>query len=131
MSYQSDIIEAIKADAALVGYVGTRIFSDFADNKTAVPYIVYSVMSAFGTTQLDGGRDWEFPLLRFSVWARTRANAIEIAARLRHVLEGKNLSGANSVSLSFDNHQSEYDASVNLYGEVMDFRASTKINQPS
>ncbi|GAA5124665.1 DUF3168 domain-containing protein [Luteolibacter yonseiensis] len=128
MSYQSDIYEAIKASAPLTALIGDRFFWDVADSSTTTPYIVAQTVSNDGETDFDGFRDVSFPLIQFSAWAKTKQDAIEIMSKFRTGLEGRNLPGASDVSLSFAGEQSTRDPVTKLYGEIIDYRASTNTN---
>jgi hypothetical protein len=128
MSYQSDIYQAIKRSSALTAAIGDRFFWDVADPAPAQAYIVAQVISGNGETDFDGDRSVSFPLIQFSVWSKSKAEAIRIAALLRREIEGRNLPGASCVSLSYSSDGSIYERETKLFGERIDYRASTLSN---
>ena len=128
MSYQSDIYDAVIASTSLAALIGDRFAWDIADGTTATPYIVAQTISADGETDHDGTRTWSFPLIQFSCWAATKAQAIAVMAAFRAALEGVTLPGTSHVSLSYSGEQSSRDPETRLFGELMDYRASTLTN---
>ena len=128
MSWQSDIFDAIQGSSALTELIGDRFSWDIADGSTVTPYLVAQVVSGSGATDFSGDRSTVFPLVQFSVWATGKAAAIAIIATLKSELEGKNLPGANNVSLGYSGENSTYDRTTKLYGEIIDYRISALSN---
>ena len=136
MSYQSDIYTALTSNAPgllpsnanLRNLVGTSIFPDVADGTVAPPFIVYQTISTSGDTLHDGTRSIEFPLIQFSCWASSRANAIELASTLNTVLDGNAIEGTSAVVFMFSNQQSEYESDTKLFGEILEYRVATNTN---
>jgi hypothetical protein len=129
MSYQADIFAAIQGNSALTTRIGDRFSWDAADGDQATPpYLVAQTISGGGETDHAGDREWSFPLIQFTAWARSKADAIEIIATLRSELEGHDLPGESIVSLAYANEQSTRDTESRLYGEIIDFRASCLTN---
>jgi hypothetical protein len=128
MSYQSDINNAVAASSTLYGLIGNRFFWDIADDDATAPFLVAQTISTDGETCHDGTRDWEFPLIQFSAWAATKAESIEIGSAIKRDLEGVELMGASRVSLSYSGTNSTRDQETKLYGEIIDYRASTLTN---
>jgi hypothetical protein len=128
MSYQSDINDAVLASVALTEKIADRFFWDVADVGTVPPYLVAQTVSGDGTTDFDGNRDISFPLIQFTAWAKGKAEAIDIMSLFKKDMEGRDLPGASVVSLSFAGEQSTRDPGTKLYGEIIDYRASTFTN---
>lgn len=128
MSYQSDIFDAIQASAALTALIGDAFFWDVADPAPTGPYIVAQVISGNGETDFDGDRSISFPLIQFSAWAKTKTAAIDLASTLRREMEGRNLPGESNVSLGYSGEGSTYERDTKLFGESIDYRASTNTN---
>ena len=127
MSYQSDLVTALLADATVSGIVGTKIFGDVADEDPA-PYLVYSVPSSTGETRHDGLRGLEFPTIQISCWATSKPAAIALAAAVMAVCDGQTISGSANLSLVFSNQVGQYDPETKLYGEIIDFTGATNPN---
>ena len=128
MSYQSDIVDAIKANSPLAAIIGARVFADVAPGGTVAPYIVYQTISDVGETPFDGIRSVTFPLVQFSCWATTKAGAVALSAALKTAIEGKNLPGSSNSSLGFSNQLSDRDQQTKLFGEIIDYRVSCNAN---
>lgn len=128
MSWQSDIFDAIQGNAALTELIGDRFSWDIADGSTATPYLVAQVVSGSGETNFDGNRPDVFPLIQLTAWATGKASAIAIIATLKSEIEGKDLPGANNVSLGYSGENSTYDRTTRLYGEIIDYRISALSN---
>jgi hypothetical protein len=128
MSYQADIYQAIKDSAELTALIGDRFFWDVADPAPADNYLVAQVISGSGETDFDGDRSVSFPLIQFSAWSKTKVGAIRIAAALRRELEGRTLPGLSDVSLGYSGEGSTYERDTKLFGESIDYRASTLTN---
>lgn len=128
MSYQSDIIRRLTNDTSITDLVGTRIYADLADGTDPAPFIVYSIPTTRGETPHDGIRDLEFPLVQFSCYAATKAEAVQIAGRIRRSVEGKTLGGFSNLSLIFDDQHGTRDAETNLFAEIIEFRGACNPN---
>jgi hypothetical protein len=128
MSYQSDIQDAIEASVILAGIIGPRFFWDVADEDAVAPFLVAQTISTDSETCHDGSRDWSFPLIQFSAWATTKVGAIDLAAAIKAELEGIDLPGDSQVSLNFAGENSTRDQETKLYGQLIDYRASTLTN---
>jgi hypothetical protein len=128
MSYQSDIFEAIGSSSVMTDLIGDRFCWDLADGGTAPPYLVAQTISGDGETLHDSTRDWSFPLIQFACWAKTKAEAIAIMSAFRQEFEGVEISGPSNVSLSYSGETSTRDPQTKLYGEIIDYRASTLTN---
>jgi hypothetical protein len=128
MSYQSDIYNAVMGAPTVAALIGERFFWEVADETTAAPYLVAQTISTDGETLHDGTRLWSFPLIQFAAWAYTHAKCIEIAAAFRDELEGVEITGDSSVSLSFVGENTTYDPDTKLFGISTDYRASALTN---
>lgn len=128
MSYQSDIYDALTGDATLAALVGDRVSWGITDGTKAAPYIVCTKISTYAETAHDGTRNIEFPLLQFSCYAKTLAQAIAVAAAVNAVLDGNTIAGTSNASFTFSNQFTEYDDETKLHGELIEFRASTNVN---
>ena len=128
MSYQSDIFEAIGRSSVMSDLIGDRFCWDEADGGTAPPYLVAQTVSGDGETLHDSSRDWSFPLIQITCWAKTKSEAIAVMSAFRSEFEGLDLHGASNVSLSYAGEQSTRDRETKLYGESIDYRASTLTN---
>lgn len=124
MSYESDIYDAVAASTALHALIGDRFSWDIADGDTVTPYIVAQTISDAGETDHDGKREISFPLIQFSAWAKTKAEAIAVMATFKTAMEGKTLTGYANVSLSFAGQNSSYDPETRLFGQIHDYRAA-------
>jgi len=128
MSYQSDITTALAAASTITAIVGTRIYADVADGSTAAPYLVWQVISTGGDTTHDGDRSIEFPLIQFNCWATGKASAIALASAVNAVLDGNTLSGSSGITFQFSNQFGSYESDTKLFGEILEYRASTITN---
>jgi len=128
MSYQSDIFDAIGRSAVMQDLIGDRFCWDSADGSTLPPYLVAQTISGDGETLHDSSRDWSFPLIQITCWAKTKSEAIAVMAAFRREFEGIDLPGPSQVSLSYSGEQSARDPETRLYGEFIDYRASTLTN---
>jgi hypothetical protein len=129
MSYQSDIYDAIAAAPEVAALIAARIYPDVAPGNAATPYAVYQVISSHGTTTHDGARAIIHPLIQVSCWAASRPAAATLAAKIRAAIEGFQLPGTSEAFLTFSNETGDRDQETGLFGEVLEFRASCKINQ--
>ena len=128
MGYQADIYEALKDAGGLAALVGTRIYPDIADQSAVAPYIVWQSIATSGDNSHDGARDFVFPLVQFSCWAKTKTGAITLADALLAILDGETISGNSCCSFRFSNQSSNYDTEARLFGEILEFNcAATKI----
>jgi hypothetical protein len=128
MSYQSDIYDAVLGSVALTEIIGDRFFWDVADAATLAPYLVAQTVSGSGETDLDGRRDVSFPLVQFSAWAASKAQAVALVSIIRAELEGRDLDGPSNVSMGYSGESSTYERETRLYGETLDLRVSTLSN---
>ena len=128
MSYQSDTYQALVSSATISGMTGARIYADVADGNAAAPYLVYQVISTGGETTHDGDRSIEFPLIQFSCWAASKAQAIALASAVNALLDGNTLAGASGVSFQFSNQFGQYEPETKLFGEILEYRAATTTN---
>ena len=82
MSWQSDIVTAIKADSPVAALIGTQVFADIAPGNATAPFIVFQSISDGSQTTFDGVRD---PASHAqSVLASLPAGALAFAAHVRH-----------------------------------------------
>lgn len=128
MSYQADLFNALVADPTISGITGAGIFADVADGSASAPYLVYQVISTGGETTHDGTRPIEFPLIQFSCWAAGKAAAIALASALNALLDGNTLPGSSGITFQFSNQFGSYDPETKLFGEIIEYRASTLTN---
>lgn len=128
MSYQSNIYSALTGNGTIAGLVSTRIFPDVADGSAAAPFVVYQTITTGGETTHDGVRNIEFPLIQFSCWAISKANAIALASAVNAVLDGNTIAGSSTVSFQFSNQLGSYDPETKLFGEILEYRAATITN---
>lgn len=128
MSYQADITDAILENDVLSDIIGGRFFWDVADDDASPPFLVAQVISTDSETCHDGTRDWSFPLIQFSAWAATKVQAIGLGSAIRGEIEGVTIQGDSNVSLSFAGENSTRDQETKLYGEIIEYRASTITN---
>lgn len=124
MSYQGDITDAIEADSTLSALIGDRVFADVAPSTAAAPYVVFQTISGRGETTHDGVRNLGFPLIQFSAWAATKAEAIAVADAINTLLDGNTLDGDSEVTFQYSNDYGTHDAETNLFGEIREYRAS-------
>ena len=128
MSYQSDIITALAAASSITNLVSTRVYADVADGSAAAPYITFQTISTSGEVTHDGVRNIEFPLIQFNCWATGKAGAIALASALNTLLDGNVIAGSSAVTFQFSNQFGQYDPDTKLFGEILEYRASTATN---
>jgi len=128
MSYQSDIFDAIRGNAAITGLIGERFFWDIADETTETPYMVAQTISADSDTTHDGDRTITFPLVQFSCWSPSKADAIAVMSVFRNELEGLEVPGDSAASFTYSGEVSSYDRETGFYGEIVDYRISCITN---
>ena len=128
MSYQADISDAILASESLAALIVDRFSWDVADGDTVAPYLVAQTVSGTSETTHDGDRSLTFPLIQFSCWAKTKASALAVMAAFRADIEGVTLPGTSAVVLIFSGENSTRDLETDLFGEIVDYRASAIIN---
>lgn len=124
MSYQGDITAAIEDDATLAAIIGDRVYADVAPSTAATPYVVFQTISGRGETTHDGNRNLGFPLIQFSAWAATKAQAINIGNAINTLVDGNTLSGDSEISFTYSNDYGTHDPETNLFGEIREYRAS-------
>lgn len=127
MNYIEDITAAILASAPLTAIIEDRFSWDIADGSTAAPYIVAQQVSDASTGDLSGVHDFALPLIQFSCWAKTKVSAFSLAETLRTEIGGKDLAGASNTSLGFAGRSSTFDSETGLFGDIIEFRASSTI----
>lgn len=128
MSYQSDLTTALAAASTITAIVSTRIYADVADGSTAAPYLVWQVISTDGETTHDGVRNLEFPLIQFSCWATGKAAAIALASAVNAVIDGNTIAGSSALTFQFSNQFGTYEADTKLFGEILEYRATSNTN---
>lgn len=128
MSYQADIHAALAGSATIAGITGGRIFADVCDQDAAAPYLVYQVVAVRGETAHDGSRGIEFPTIQFSCWAKTKAQCIDLAAKVNTLLDGKTLPGQSDISMLFSSSFGTYESDTKLFGEILEYSAATNSN---
>jgi len=128
MSYQSDLMTKLAATTGITGLVSTRIYADVADGSAAAPYLVYQIVSTGGEPTHDGLREIEFPTIQFSCWATSKAGAIALASAVNAALDGKTVSGTSKLTLQFSNQFGTYESDTKLFGEILEYRASSLTN---
>jgi len=128
MSYQEDVYTTLTTDSRIAALVGDRVWADVADASTAAPYIVFQTITTGGETAHDGGRDVEFPLIQFSAWANTKAEAVQLGNTINTVLEGQTLLGYSGVSFRYSDRRGQHDGKTNLFGEILDYIGASKLN---
>jgi hypothetical protein len=128
MSYQSDIITALKAASTITATTGQRIYWDVADGSAQPPYLVLSTVSVGGETTHDGVREIEFPTIQFSCWSKGKAASVELAAAINTLIDGNTISGTSGVTFQFSNQFGQYESDTKLFGEILEYRASCKTN---
>jgi|TARA_R110000823_G_scaffold265567_1_gene385462 hypothetical protein len=128
MSWQSDIVSAIKADAPVASLIGAKVFADIAPGNAKAPFIVYQSISDGSNTTFDGIRNVIFPLVQFSCWAATKSGAIDLSSKLSAAIEGQTIAGGSDLSFTFSNQISSSDQQTKLFGEVLDLRGSCNAN---
>jgi hypothetical protein len=124
MSYETDITAAILASDALAALIGDRFFWDVADGDTIAPYLVAQTVSGTSETSHDGDRSLTFPLVQVACWAKTKISALAVMAAFKADIEGVDLAGDSSVSLTYANENSTHDPETGLFGILIDYRVS-------
>ena len=128
MSYQSDMLTALSATAGIASLVGSRIFADVADGSAITPYLVYQTVSTGSEPTHDGLREIEFPSIQFSCWAKTKAAAIALASAVNAALDGNTITGSSNLTFQFSNQFGQYESDTKLFGEILEYRASSITN---
>ena len=125
MSYETDINDAVLSSPLLSDLIDDRFSWEFADGETVAPFIVAQTISTDGETTHDGAREISFPLIQFSCWGRTKIEAISMRDALKRDLEGITLPGSSETTLIFQASNSTRDQDTKLYGEIIDYLASS------
>ena len=125
MSYETDIADAILGNGIIAGIIGDKFSWEFADGETVAPFIVAQVISTDGETTHDGDREISFPLIQFSCWGRTKVEAVSMRQALKSGIEGRTLPGLSETTLTFQGANSTRDEDTKLYGEIIDYQASS------
>lgn len=128
MSIESDINDAILASDALTALIGTRFSWDIAEGSTVAPFLVAQTISTDSETTHDGDRSLSFPLIQFSCWAKTKAQAIAVMSAFKTDIEGVTLPGASETTLTYAGENSSYDSETKLFGHLVDYRAAAFTN---
>lgn len=75
--------------AALDSLVGGRVCADFAEEGTALPYIVFQTVGGRPLAFIDGSApDKEFTRVQISVWCGTRPEASALSKLVEDALRG-------------------------------------------
>lgn len=127
MNYIEDITNAILASDPITDIIGDRFSWDIADGETVAPYVVAQQISDSSTGDLSGVHDIAFPLIQFSCWAKTKTEAITLAETLRTGIGHMTLNGPSLTSLNFAGRNSTFDDETGLFGDIIEFRASSTI----
>jgi hypothetical protein len=128
VSYEADIYRAVQECVPLWSAIGGRFQWDIADSTVAPPYIVAQTVSDDGETTFSGTRGASIPTIQLSCWARSKAQAVEIAKIFRDNLEGYDLPGESKTSLGFDSRTSTFDTDARLFGIILRYRASVQFS---
>ena len=128
MSIESDINTAILASSPITALIGTRFSWDIAEASTVAPFLVAQTISNDSETTHDGDRSLSFPLIQFSCWATTKAQAIAVMSAFKTDMEGRTLPGPSQATLTHAGENSSYDSETKLFGVLIDYRISAFTN---
>jgi hypothetical protein len=111
MSAKSELYDALNADAALAALVEERIYPDAVPQGVALPAVVYTAQ-AFPEYGLDSSVLAERTAFTIGCWGATRASADAVAAAVKAVLAGLDLTPAGP--------QDAYDPEVGAYSSTLE-----------
>lgn len=120
MSWEIALQQHLTGDESL-NMIGGRFHWDFAPPESSLPYIIIQQVSSNESTSWDGGSGGSFPLVRFTVWSKTRLRSNTIRRLLRTSIEGKEIGDAG---VTIDGIQDHVDDGMKpvLYGAILDAR---------
>jgi len=90
MSLKSEIFTKLTTDAGLSPLTGLRVFPDYADQRTALPYITYNDQSQESMHSLAGvvPSGLAVVVMQFNIWAADPDSRSDVEAALRKSLDG-------------------------------------------
>lgn len=86
MSASTELQALLVGAAGVAALVGTRVFSDRAEQKTARPFIVHSVAQTEPQYSLDNTEHGRLTVFEVQVWANKRASAEAVADAIEQAL---------------------------------------------
>lgn len=117
MSVESDLVASLLAYAPLAALIGTRLSPDKVLDKTARPFIVYTVRREPLHT-LDNVRRSTLYEFNLQVWADTRASADDVADALEAALAA---SALEEGGIPVDERQTISEPDLDFEGNEVSF----------
>ncbi len=126
------LFEEITTDVTLSALVSTRVFPDYADQRTIKPYMTYEEILNEGVAHFNGVDSLDKATYEFTIWAASAASRqdVENALRVLLNLQRRNFgTGANEIFVNRsentnnqDTIEQPDDGSQNVvFGKFMDF----------
>lgn len=88
-SLKAALFEELTGDATVSGLVGTKVFPDYADQQTALPYITYEEFANRGVHHFGGVTDLDNASYQFSIFSNDQDNRLAIENAVRALFDGE------------------------------------------
>jgi len=124
---QEDLRAVLAADATLTGLVGTRIYPGVRPQGSALPAVVFLMISSLPDYHLGGPSGLESERVQIDCYGATYAAAMEVAAAVKAKLSGfSGDQGSTSFRAIFvEGERDEFDGSTdnvtNIHRVSLDF----------
>lgn len=126
MSFESDLVARLEADAGVSALVGTRIYPLNLPQAASLAgdSLTYEVISNIEDENLSGPADRESPRVRVHCWSTTFAGAVALATAVRAALVGfRGTMGSTPVGMiAFETSTDLYEDQPDTYRRILDFR---------
>lgn len=103
MSIETDIVDVLEADAAVIGLLGappnTRIYPEILPQDPAYPAVTYFRVDTHRERGLSGPCGYARPRFQFDVWATGYGSKRAVADAIRRALDGFQSAAIGSSSL--------------------------------
>lgn len=119
MSTESDLVDALEADAAVAARFGDRIYPDRMPDNPTLPCIVYQRISTVPDVDLDAVTNTA-ARFQIDVWAKTRLETVDGAAEI-HAALNYTAPGTAIDRILPDGWRDLYDDTAQLYRRSLDF----------
>lgn len=103
MSFESDLVARLRADATVSGLVGTRIYWEVRPQGSALPAIVLTGVSGERRQHMAGPMTTQGHRVQFDCMAATKAQASDLRAAAIDVIEGTGTGGTTKFQGGFVN----------------------------
>ncbi len=130
MKVEQAIVDLCADDTALTAAVGNRITPVIAAQNSALPYVVYTLISSTPHDTNQGVSSVDDYRVQFDVYAATYQSAVEVYEKLRTAIDKKRgqygPTGTYIDGIRYMTHRSDYEAEVKLYRVTADFLVKVK-----